>query len=67
MRRLLVKFLDTPLAPILLSFIIIFLYALISGTEFYTALYGAAFFSIIGGWIFTTPITYILHSILDSK
>jgi hypothetical protein len=64
--KTLAKFFDSPIAPILLSFIVLFLYTYLTGTEFYTAIFGSAFFSIIGGWIFATPITYFLASILDS-
>jgi len=65
--KILVRFFDSPIAPMLLSFIVLFLYTYLTGTEFYTAICGSAFFSIIGGWIFATPITYFLVSILDSE
>jgi len=64
--KTLARFFDSPIAPILLSFIVMFLYTYLTGAEFYTAIFGSAFFSIIGGWIFATPITYFLASIFDS-
>ena len=63
--KILATFFDSPIAPILLSFIVLFLYTYSKGAEFYTTICGSGFFSIIGGWIFATPITHFLASIFE--
>jgi hypothetical protein len=58
------KFFDSFLAPLLLSFLIIFAYT-VNKTDFFTAFIGSIFYSLIGGWFFPTPIAYFLASIFD--
>jgi len=64
--KTLARFFDSNLAPIIISFVVLFLYTLLKGTDFYTALFGSMFFSLIGGWIFAIPITHFLASIFEN-
>ena len=62
--KLLAKFFDSPIAPMLLSFFVVFAYTS-TKIDTFTAGVGSAFFAITVGWIFATPITHFLASILD--
>ena len=62
--KTLVKFFDSPIAPVLLSFFAVFVYTS-TKVDTFTAGIGSAFFTITVGWIFATPITHFLASILD--
>ena len=64
--KTLARFFDSNLAPIIVSFVVLFLFTFLNGADFYSALFGSAFFSIIGGWIFATPITHFLASIFSN-
>ena len=63
--KILARFFDSNIAPIIFSFVVLFLFTYLNGADFYSALFGSIFYSIIGGWIIATPITHFLASFFE--
>jgi len=64
--KTLARFFDSNLAPIIVSFVVVFLFTFLNGADFYSALFGSIFFSITVGWFLAVPVTHFLASIFEN-